>query len=158
MVEDNFSILALPIADSIQHSLTSLLSQEAIEDAACCENSDLVEEHRFSACGKFLVVHIPRFKLVNGVPLKDSRIVDACVDNLVVPVTMDDEVVIARPFKLLATINHSGTLNHGHYTSHVVDPANDSWWLCNDKAVTPITLPNLSNGNSTVFFYERSDT
>ena len=27
VVEDNFSILALPITDSIQHSLTSLLSQ-----------------------------------------------------------------------------------------------------------------------------------
>ena len=51
----------------------------------------------------------------------------------------------------LATINHSGTPNRGHYTSHVVDPANGSWWLCNDKAVTPVTLSNLSNRNSTVF-------
>lgn len=40
------------------------------------------------------------------------------VQELVVPISIDDEVIHRKKFKLLASVNQSGNLNRSHYTAH----------------------------------------
>ena len=101
-------------------------------------------------------MHLSRFSNVAGRPVKDTSVVDACVDNLLVHVAVDEVVSSALQYRLLATVNHSGTLERGHYTAYVRDTVSNDWWFCNDKAVIRASVANLSNSNSTLFFFERS--
>ena len=40
-------------------------------------------------------------------------------------IAVDEVVSSACQYKLLATVNHSGTLERGNYTAHVRDTANN---------------------------------
>ena len=39
--------------------------------------------------------------------------------DLTVPITIEDEVSFTNKYSLIATINHSGTLNRGHYWAFI---------------------------------------
>ena len=152
--EDNFFMMAIPMSTSIQNSVNTILSSTTVDGNTCCLDSEMVSEQRFSHCGQYLILHLSRFASIDGVPIKDTRRVDACADKLVVSVAVDDEVFLPCHYKLLSVINHSGTLNRGHYTAYVREPSG-CWWFCNDKAVIPASVQNLSNSDSYLFFYGR---
>ena len=44
-----------------------------------------------------------------------------------------------KPYRLVATINHSGKLNAGHYTATIRESGSESWFSCNDRSVLPTT-------------------
>ena len=146
--------MAIPMSTSIQNSVNTILSSTTVDGNTCCLDSEMVSEQRFSQCGQYLILHLSRFASIDGVPIKDTRRVDACADKLVVPVAVDDEVFLPCHYKLLSVINHSGTLNRGHYTAYVREPSG-CWWFCNDKAVIPASVQNLSNSDLYLFFYGR---
>ena len=65
--------------------------------------------------------------------MKDNSKVNCPSKYLSLLVYVDDDVTIWRMFKLRATINHSGTINAGHYRAFISDSDNSSWlrfWLC----------------------------
>ena len=86
-----------------------------------------------------------------------TRIVSSSVRNVVVPVAVDDEVSVPRQYRLLSTINNSGTLDRGHYTAYAREPS-ECWWFWNDKATIPASVQNVRNSNSYLFFYEWVNT
>ena len=57
-----------------------------------------------------------------------------------------------KQFTLKATINHSGTLQAGHYWAHIKDEDNSGWLKCNDTSVIAKPFSGLSNTSSFVFF------
>ena len=69
-------------------------------------------------------------------------------ENLTVPVKVDDVVTLNKSFKLRATINHSGTLNAGHYWAFIKDRSTDSWLKCTDQSVLKVSFSDLSNDTS----------
>ena len=107
--EDNFSIVAVPISSSIQNSVNAILSSTTVDGNTCCVNSEMVTEQQFTQCGQYLILHLSRFITRDGAPIKDTRCVDACAENLVVPVAVDDDVSVPRQYRLLSIINRSGT-------------------------------------------------
>ena len=58
-----------------------------------------------------------------------------------------------KEFTLKATINHSGTLQAGHYWAHIKDEDNRGWLKCNDTSVIATPFSGLSNTSSYVLFY-----
>ena len=72
---------------------------------------------------------------------------------LTIPVKDLDEVSFERKFKLVATINHSGNLNNGHYWAYIEDQASSSWLHCNDRAVTQCNSNVLNNDSSYLLLY-----
>ena len=60
-----------------------------------------------------------------------------CTPRITIACPEDEEVYFDRSFDLIASINHSGTLDHGHYTSEIKDIVSSSWYHCNDRAVVP---------------------
>ena len=68
--------------------------------------------------------------------------------HLLVPITVEDEVSFTNKYSLIPTINHSGTLNRGHYWAFTRDLHSSSWYSCNDKLVFNIEERSLNNTTS----------
>ena len=68
---------------------------------------------------------------------------------------MEDEVSFTNKYSLIATINHSGTLNRGHYWAFIKDLHSSSWYSCNDKLVFNVEERSLNNTTSYILFYRK---
>ena len=51
------------------------------------------------------------------------------------PISGDEQVCLFKEFTLKETINHSGTLQAGHYWAHIKDEDNHDLLKCNDTSV-----------------------
>lgn len=68
------------------------------------------------------------------------------------PITPSD----ARPatYRLIGSVNHSGTLDFGHYYSYI--KSDDYWYLANDTRMTQVDESHvLNNPSAYILFYER---
>ena len=82
--------------------------------------------------------------------------VNCCSETLRLPISADEEVCLCKEFTLKATINHSGTLQAGHYWVHIKDEDKRGWLNCNDTSVIATPFSGLSNTSSYVLFYVAS--
>ena len=89
--------------------------------------------NKLSSVGTFLILQIKRF-LLNGSDLVRQLNKIACNQILTVPIFCNN-IVENKKFQLLGTINHTGSLNRGHYTAFIKTSNNKSWLHCNDAAV-----------------------
>ena len=81
------------------------------------------------------------FFVSNGTATKNSA--PFFVSSSIEVITkMEDQVFCTRKFKLAAIINHSGNLISDRYTCLVMDGG--MWWHCNDKAVVPVNMNDVS--------------
>jgi len=96
-------------------------------------------------------MQLNRYVNVGGNVFKDNRKVNCTSEVLHVPVKIDDELSVSRKFTLKASINHSGTINAGHYWTYI--KSNDTWLKCNDTLVTKARFKELSNNTSYIFVY-----
>lgn len=85
------------------------------------------------------------------------------VNNLVgYPMTLDISKynpitpLDAKPatYRLISTVNHSGTLDFGHYYSYI--KSDDHWYLANDTRMSNVDESHvLNNPSAYILFYER---
>ena len=73
-----------------------------------------------------------------------------------VPLKLDDNVSFSKEFSLVATINHSGSLNAGHYWAFIKDNIYKSWFKCDDRSILKVKPSTLNNTTSYVLFYVSS--
>ena len=156
--EDPFSILQLPVADSVQQSVDMFLRSEDLIGTnsyfcnVCSSHQPAVLEHEFSRLGNFLIIQLKRFSNFSGSVTKDARKV-WCTSDLNIPISVDNAITINKKFKLIGTVNHSGNLNSGHYTAHIADRFSSLWLHCNDSAVVQCKK-SLANNSCYVLFYK----
>ena len=142
ITEDPLTILQVPVSDSVQSSIDSFLKPENLlgDNSYFCNVCGSLQpallEHEFSKLGKFLIIQLKRFITFSNSVTKDTKVV-TFNQELKVPVAVDNEITNQRSYKHIATINHSGSLNSGHYTSQILDPVSFQWYHCNDSAVLP---------------------
>ena len=86
--------------------------------------------------GEILIVQLKRFMNISDSVTKDRR-VTRYNDQMNIPVAVDDNITNRKSFKLIGSVNHSGSLDRGHYTAHIFDSTIPQWYLCNDSAVIP---------------------
>ena len=72
-----------------------------------------------------------------------------------IPITVEDEVSFTDRYSLIATINHSGTLNRGHYWAFIKDVHSSTWYFCNDKSVFNVEENYVNNATSYILFYSK---
>ena len=106
-----------------------------------------------------LIIQLCRFSNQGDQLIKDANFF-SCTQtdsnkHLVVPITVEDEVFFTNKYSLIATINHSGTLNRGHYWVFIKDLHSSSWYSCNDKLVFNIEERSLNNTTSYILFYRK---
>ena len=73
-------------------------------------------DHEISKVGSYLVLQLEHFLSHRGNFIKDIKKVQ-CTETLSVPLVVDD-VSFHKKFNLIATVNHAGTLDKGHYTAY----------------------------------------
>ena len=68
----------------------------------------------------------------------------------------DETVSSLQEYTLMATINHSGNMNSGHYWAIVRQSKLDDWFSCDDKGITKTNSTSLSNKSSYVLFFVKN--
>ena len=119
----------------------------------CSSLQDSERTISFSNFGYILIFQLIRYVDSKGKIIKDNRKVDIFSENLTIPVKVDDSITINKAFKLKATINHSGTLDAGHYWAFIKDHITNSWLKCNDQSVLKVNFSALSNDTSYILVY-----
>ena len=145
--EDKSDILILPTFNQISSSLNESLKPETLSGEhmwSCPQCSELRESTRetsVSNCGDTF----KDTKFVECLPVKDHI--------LTVPLKLDDNVSFSKGFSLVSTINHSGSLNAGHYWAFIKDNISKSWFKCDDRSILKVKPSTLNNTTSYVLFY-----
>ena len=157
--EEKLNIISLPLCDSFLSSFNKFFEPELLKGDnkwfcnICNSLVDSIRDYKFVNCGSILVFQLKRYGGSGKSITKDSRLVKCPSDTLAVPISTDNDITISRKFKLTATINHSGTLNAGHYWAFIKETGSNCWLKCNDTTVTKASLKELSNNTSYIFIY-----
>ena len=123
--------------------------------------TDFTMENYISTAGSVVIVQLERFSYVDGHPLRNNGVINclspSCNFDLAVTVSeFDPDIFFSSKYSLVATINHSGTLDKGHYTAFVKDSKSLDWYFCNDKSVSKALSTSVNNTTSYLLFYVRN--
>ena len=155
--EDSTKVLQVPVEANLQSSLNKFLAPEVLcgENAYFCNFCQSHEaafvSYNLSSVGQFLILQTKRFSQSRSGFVKHLHKI-ACNQYLSVPIVSENNIV--EKFKLLGTINHSGSLDRGHYTAFIKKVNDNSWLHCNDAAVLSVKEESLNNNSSYIYFYE----
>ena len=163
--EQNFDILTLPVSADTQASISQFLKPEILSsnNKWFCPSCQALSESTRETCiinsAPVLIIQLCRFSNQGGQLIKDANFF-SCTQSesnkhLLVPITVEDEVSFTNKYSLIATINHSGTLNRGHYWAFIKDLHSSSWYSCNNKLVFNVEERYLSNISSYTLFYRK---
>ncbi|XP_057294721.1 ubiquitin carboxyl-terminal hydrolase 51-like [Hydractinia symbiolongicarpus] len=107
---------------------------------------------------KVILDNLPEFARDGEHLVKENRFVESFSSSnpyLNIPISSDSDISFIQKYALVAVINHSGSLNAGHYWTHIKDRTTNSWYLCNDKAISKVDPRTPNSTTSYVFFYTR---
>ena len=126
--EEKLYILTIPVSPNINSSLSKFLKPEILESGNewfCPSCNCLTESARDTSITSFssiLVIQLSRFSTSHSRLLKDQQVFNCFPElELKVPITVEDEVSFSSKYSLVASINHSDTLDQGHYWAVVKD-------------------------------------
>ena len=106
----------------------------------------------FLEVGYYLINQMKQFVSHNNQVIKDLKQVQ-CTPNISVPVK-DNKETYQKDDHLTVTINHTGNLNRGHYTSLIEICNSKSWFHCNDAAALRADEDKINSTSSFIYFYE----
>ena len=109
-------------------------------------------DHEIAKVGCYLVLQLKSFVNDNESFIKDIKKVQ-CTKTYSVPVAVDD-VSFHKKFNVTATVNHTGTLDKGHYTAYVTLSNSSSWQFCDDIAVLRSSVEKVNNTSSYICIYK----
>ena len=157
-------ILLVPRSCSVSTSVRLLLQQESLSGETsrfcrtCQDRTPCTIDSSVTQCGSILIVRMNRVIHDESGLSKDTRVVDSAVRNpLSVPISAEEGVSFTAEYRLVSTINHSGSADKGgHYWAYVFCRNTKSWLMCNDTSVTVASPADLNNGSSCLFFFVRA--
>ena len=116
MSEKNLDIVTLSVWAYIQGSMHQFLKPGILPSqkkwlCPSCNRSEL--------CPASILIQLWQFSYQGGQLMKNGNFF-TCTQSesnkdLTVPIIIEDEVSFTNKYSLIATINHSSTLNRGHY-------------------------------------------
>ena len=130
--EEKLDILTIPLSPNINSSLSKFLKPEILESEnkwfcpSCNCLTESTKETSIIGSSSSLVIQLSRFSISHSRILKDQQVFN-CSPELKVPITVEDEVSFSSKYSLVASINHSGTLEQGHYLAVVKDSNTGDW-------------------------------
>lgn len=160
--EERMTIVPLATSSSVANSFHLFFQPEELTGndmwlcPQCSSLQDSTRETAFSQCGDLLILQLKRFTCVEGRSVKNNQFVN-CISHsgniLEVPSHPADDVSFTNKYKLVATINHSGTLAAGHYWAFIKDRNVDEWLKCDDRAVVKVKPSDINNSTVYVLFF-----
>ena len=163
--EENIDIVTLPASTDIQTSMKQFLKPEILlsQKKWFCPSCNLLSESTRETCvinsAPILIIQLCRFFNQGGQLVKKENLF-SCMQSesnkdLTVPTTIEHEVCFTNKYSLIATNNHSGTLNRGHYWAFMKDLHSSSWYSCNGKLVFNVEENSVNNTTSYILFYKK---
>ena len=162
--EENLDTVTLPVSADIRTSMNQFLKPEILtsQNKWFCPSSKLLCESTRETCiinSAILIIQLCRFSNQGGQLIKNENFL-RCTrgesnKDLTVPITEEDEVSFTNKYSLIATINHSGTLNRGHYWAFIKDLHSSTWYSCNDKSVFNVEENYVNNPTSYILLYRK---
>lgn len=109
-----------------------------------------------------LIIHLKRFKkTAGGSHTKITEAVHFPKKNLRLEAftTDPDLAENKRSYDLFGVVNHSGSVNYGHYTSIVENRTEPNQWVeCDDECTNTFeSEPHFYNNRAYILFYKRND-
>ena len=160
--EEKLGIVSLPMADNVNSSVEKFLSSEllTLENEWFCPScnscKECIKDTSIIQSAPVLVIHLNCFCVDCDKVMKDDQFFKCFPeDPLQIRITHSNEVSFFNNYSLVATINHSGSLNNGHSWAIVRDDTTNQWFSCNDKVVFQIKANELNNKTSYVLFFVR---
>eukprot|EP01105_Mastigella_eilhardi_P005021 TRINITY_DN16770_c1_g1_i3.p2 TRINITY_DN16770_c1_g1~~TRINITY_DN16770_c1_g1_i3.p2 ORF type:complete len:396 (+),score=91.87 TRINITY_DN16770_c1_g1_i3:1443-2630(+) len=117
--------------------------------------SDATKQLAFYELPKVLVVHLKRFMQTNAGHLRKVG------TRVEFPVGLDmkpycaSSVTGSTLYELYGVVEHSGSMDGGHYTAHVRCGHSGMWYYCSDTHVNPVTLQDVLRAEAYILFYEQ---
>ena len=155
--EDQCNILQLPVCSSVQEAVDLSLKTEELDGHNryfcnfCSSLQPASLEHALANFESLLILQLKRFDNFGDSTSKDVRPVK-CDQVVKLPLTVDNDITTNKRFQLLASINHSGSPDRGHYTANIKNTTSSDWFHCNDAAVLHCK-ENIPQDLSYILFY-----
>ena len=161
--KEKLDILKIPWSQNINSSLAKFLKPEILEskDKWFCPSrnclTESTKETSIIGLSSILVIQLSRSSISHSRILKDQQVFNCSPElELKVPITVEDEVSFSSKYSLVASINHSDTLDQGHYWAVVKNSNTGDWLSCNDKVVLTVPQHSLNNTISYILFYKKN--
>ena len=159
--EERLDMLPLQPSRSIQESVNKFLEVELLQGAnryncpLCQSPQEATIQKQISRCGNVLICHLKRFGNFLDNTYKDCshfQCLPAGRGTLAVPVSVEGVISFSKQYTLVATINHSGKLQNGHYWAFI--KSGDCWYKCNDTSVVKVRQSELNNSSSYILVFK----
>ena len=160
--EEKLDILSLPTKKHISTSFTDLLKSQSLSGdnmwfcPQCSSKQNATMDSIITRSGSVLILQLKRYATFQGNVFKDTRQVDClpCPGHtLEIPIDQNNSISFSNRYKLMATINHSGNLDAGHYWAFI--KKGNLWLKCNDSSVLSVKSSVLNNSSVYLLFYVR---
>ena len=134
-------------------SIEKLQGETKYQCDKCKKSQDALKQLKIWKFPKVLIIHLKRFTQLQ---MKGSQ-----KNNIFVKYPMILNVTKYLPhdpsknvtlYDLKGVVNHSGSLQGGHYTSIVKN--GDNWYFCNDAHISKCSPNKVVNGGAYMLFYE----
>ena len=161
--EEKLDILSIPLSPNINSSFSKFLKPKILESEdkwfcpSCNCLTESTKETSIIGSSSILVIKFSRFSTSHSRLLKDQQVFNCSPEvELKVPITAEDDVSFSSKYSLVASINHSGTLEQGYYWAVVKDSNTGDWLSCNDKVILTVQHHSLNNTTSYILFYKKN--
>lgn len=142
--------------DTLQACLANFTNTERLQGLnqwsceLCKKRTDAHKRLEYGKLPQVLIIHLKRFK----VRCKRNRIKISKMIKFPRVLQLDTVDKEQHTYKLYAVINHSGEIEHGHYTAYCKEM--NQWLLFDDSKVTPAEDAQLDTSYAYVLFYEKT--
>ena len=116
------------MAENVNSSLEKFLSSELLKlenewfCPSCNSCKESIKDTSFTQSAPILVIHLKRFCIEQEKVIKDNQFFKCFPeDPFQIKITDSNEVSFFNNYSLVATMNHSGSLNNGHYWAIIKD-------------------------------------
>ena len=158
--EENLTIIPIPVSNSIGDSFSEFLAPKTLNGEnkwlcpLCESRQDSTIEVCISGSGDVVIIHLKRFQMNQNNQLSKNCLPIKCFnESFKIPTRVSENVFFNKSYSLVATINHSGKLNAGHYTATIREIGSENWLSCNDRSVLPTIPDKLNNSLPYVLFF-----
>ena len=104
----------------------------------------------FSRLPQVLILHLKRFKQVQGTKVKDNQLVGFEVEGMKIVGKMEEGV-----YDLFAVANHYGDMNFGHYTAFCINHLDNQWYEFDDEKVSRVDPTQVVSAAAYLLFYQK---
>ncbi|XP_059809116.1 putative ubiquitin carboxyl-terminal hydrolase 50 isoform X2 [Hypanus sabinus] len=119
----------------------------------CSQKQDQLECIQLLKAPDIIIIHLKRFESGDNGNRKLSSMVTFPLEDLDLTQYTTTPATQHPKYQLYAVVNHTGTLESGHYTAFCKNPLTQNWHEFNDAKVTSISEQKIQSPAAYILFY-----